>query len=130
MRRDKMQVPTFDRTVKHVLETLEQLVDRVRTGLADRDEIANQKRLIETLPLSTDDFALFCSRLQNAQAYLAEAETGAAMWELETLVKRLHAVCLLKPIEPRRRVRVKSPVLGKPSKESIERCQTITPSQS
>jgi hypothetical protein len=46
-------------------------------------------RLLESVPLSTDAYALAGRRLRNAQAYAARSEFGAAAFELRLLHNQL-----------------------------------------
>jgi hypothetical protein len=50
---------------------------------------AQARALLETLPLSTEDFGVACNRLANAQRYLESGERGAACFELRLLLKHL-----------------------------------------
>ena len=74
---------------------------RVSGILAD---IASARAMLEALPLSTDQFHLARSRLQNALHYLRYTEPGAAWYELRLLASSLKnaesQVC-----EPNRRLR-------------------------
>ena len=46
------------------------------------DEIVHVRELLCSLPLETDELALACRRLGNADRYLASGEIGAARYEL------------------------------------------------
>src|SRR5579862_3400924 len=62
-------------------ECLVQLMDRLnrRNPVGSQAELA--RRLLLTLPLAGADFALARIRLGNLQAYAAEGEWGAALFE-------------------------------------------------
>ncbi|NLS92120.1 MAG: hypothetical protein GXX96_08060 [Planctomycetaceae bacterium] len=72
-----------------VLTALGRVVNQVSLNRTDDGELYELQVLLETLPLSTDQFGLACVRLQNAQRYLASQEQGAARWELNTLRQQL-----------------------------------------
>ena len=52
-------------------------------------ETAELQRIIESLPLSTDEFGLAMNRLRNASRYLRSHERGAARYELKMLARSL-----------------------------------------
>ncbi|MCZ7526575.1 MAG: hypothetical protein M5U14_09490 [Acidimicrobiia bacterium] len=64
-------------------------MNQVSLKRMDDGELYELQVLLETLPLSTDQFGLACVRLQNAQRYLVSEEHGAARWELNTLRQQL-----------------------------------------
>jgi hypothetical protein len=72
-----------------VLSSLARLVQQLRRGHSTNGELENLQALLESLPLSTQDFGLACNRLQNAQRYLHARERGAAKWELHALQQHL-----------------------------------------
>lgn len=72
-----------------VLNSLVRLTKMVRCGQDAGGELDEMQVLLETLPLSIDDFATACNRLRNAQRYLQARERGAARWELNTLRQQL-----------------------------------------
>jgi hypothetical protein len=61
-----------------------------------RKEVYEQLRdlqfLIQTIPLSTNEYGLANSHLLNALMYLKENEWGAARWELKTLLNHLRHI--------------------------------------
>lgn len=50
-----------------------------------RDDLDEARLLLESVPLSTDEFSLACNRLRNADRFEGSGERGAANWELRTL---------------------------------------------
>ena len=56
------------------------------SGNAEMDEL---RGLLETLPLTTEEFGLATNRLANAHRYVKAREAGAARWELNTLRQQL-----------------------------------------
>jgi hypothetical protein len=74
---------------------------------AAHDDLAAARSLLEALPLSTDQYGLACTRLQNTQHYLRYTEPGAAWYELRLLASSLkHAEPVAR--EPQRRLRHQS----------------------
>ena len=63
--------------------------EKVRRGVVIEEELHQARRLLESLPLTTDEFGLACNRLVNAFRYAKSGESGAANWELVTLRKSL-----------------------------------------
>jgi len=45
--------------------------------------------LLESLPLATNEFALAVNRLNNGRRHALEGETGAALYELQMLLRSL-----------------------------------------
>lgn len=88
-----------------ILSALDKVVHTIREDRHDDGDLYEMQILLETLPLSTDQFGLACVRLQNAQRYLASQEHGAARWELNTLRQQLR-VQLEAEATPRPRRRV------------------------
>jgi hypothetical protein len=70
-------------------------------------EVDDLRILLETLPLSADEFGLACNRLTNAKRYLQSNEPGAAMWELNALKQQLQNRADAQPYEPRARRRLR-----------------------
>ena len=52
---------------------------------------ANVKRLLDALPLNTEEFGLAGNRLRNADRYLRSRERGAACYELKLLSRSLRS---------------------------------------
>lgn len=46
--------------------------------------------LLQTLPITSEEFALASSRIRNARRYLAEQEVAASRWEIRTLTQQIH----------------------------------------
>lgn len=47
------------------------------------------RELVESLPLTTDEFARCLNRLTNAERYVAQGELGAAKFELRIFVRQV-----------------------------------------
>ncbi len=47
------------------------------------------RELVESLPLTTDEFARYVNRLTNAERYAAQGELGAAKFELQMFARQL-----------------------------------------
>ena len=60
------------------------------------EEWEELRTLLESLPLSTGNFALAINRLNNAKNYLQAGELGAAQFELRMLLAGLMPVHLLR----------------------------------
>ena len=66
-------------------EALQQLLAAILARPAFDAEFARLSRLLEALPLSSEEFATAVNRLDNARHYLAAGEGGAARFELRLL---------------------------------------------
>jgi hypothetical protein len=101
-------IPSSATTVVQIAQSVHPCVGRLlQKRLLDeaaRDDFTAARSMLEALPLSTDEFGLACTRLQNAQHYLNYTEPGAAWYELRMLVSSLKHGQLHVP-EPRRRLR-------------------------
>lgn len=60
-------------------------VQKSRRGLEIAPDIREASLLLESLPLTSDEFGLAANRLRNAHRYFTSGEFGAAAWELRTL---------------------------------------------
>ena len=82
-------VSSFDSAAQQVALAAQQCLGRLQAKRqldeAAQDDVAAARSMLEALPLATDEFALACRRLQNAQHYLRYAEPGAAWYELRLL---------------------------------------------
>ncbi|MBN2296015.1 MAG: hypothetical protein JXM70_26520 [Pirellulales bacterium] len=76
---------SLDSVFRPVMSALNRLVVQLRDGQPTNGEVDDLWVLLETLPLSTDEFGLSCNRLCNAHRYLLAKEVGAARWELKEL---------------------------------------------
>jgi hypothetical protein len=66
-------------------EAIDSLLRQV-TRDADRSAaLAQARAVLETLPLTTEEFGLAVNRLANAQRYFQSGERGAAWYELRLL---------------------------------------------
>ncbi len=81
--------PTIQQVHQSVQQTLRCLMQS--RNLDDRTVHTFQatRGLLESLPLSTDEFGLACTRLDNARRYLEFTEPGAARYELRLLASSL-----------------------------------------
>lgn len=66
-------------------EALQRLLDAVQAVQTTGDRLNNLRRVLESLPLSHEEFAIAVNRLDNARRYLASGEDGAARFELRLL---------------------------------------------
>jgi hypothetical protein len=92
---------------KPTLSFLARFLLRLQDGHRTNGEVDDLRILLETLPLSTDEFGLACNRLTNAKRYLQSSEIGAAMWELRALRQQLQNRADAQPCEPRARRRLR-----------------------
>ncbi len=105
MHSQQSHATSLESVYRPVLSAISRAVQRVRhnaDALNGTDELIS---LLETLPLSSDEFGLATVRLRNAERYLESSETGAAIWEFTTLQNQLRALAQAKTREPRRRRR-------------------------
>ena len=103
-------IPSTATTVAQIAQSVNQCLGRLlqkrQLDEAAQDDFAAARSMFEALPLSTDEFGLACTRLQNAQHYLRDTEPGAAWYELRLLASSLqHAESIVR--EPQRRLRRK-----------------------
>ena len=101
-------IPTAATTVAQITQSVNQCLGRLlqkrQLDEAARDDFAAARSMLEAMPLSTDEFGLACTRLQNAQHYLRYTEPGAAWYELRMLASSLkNAESIAR--EPQRRIR-------------------------
>ena len=101
-------IPATTTTVAQTTQTvnlcLGRLLQKRQLDEAAQDDFAAACSMLEALPLSTDEFGLACTRLQNAQHYLTYTEPGAAWYELRMLASSLkHGQPNVR--EPQRRLR-------------------------
>ena len=86
-----------------VLNALGHLSRLVNLGRADDGDFERVIFLLETLPLASDEFGVARLRLSNARRYRIVNETGAAAWEVRTVMLQLGAKATARSFEPRRR---------------------------
>jgi hypothetical protein len=72
--------------LRHVGDRLAAPASRGRDSAAGLELI---RRLIEALPLTTEEFGLAVNRLASARRYLSSGEGGAARYELRLLRRSL-----------------------------------------
>jgi hypothetical protein len=98
---------------KPTLTFLARFLLRLHDGQRTNGEVDDLRILLETLPLSTDEFGLACNRVTNAKGYLQSNELGAAMWELRALRQQLQNRADAQPCEPRprRQLRIQKPLV-------------------
>ncbi len=75
--------------VRELIDAILRATENAKRGLAFTQEAAEASFLLETLPLTTEEFGLANNRLQNANRYSTSGELGAARWELVMLRKAL-----------------------------------------
>jgi hypothetical protein len=92
---------------KPTLSFLARFLLRLHDGQRTNGEVDDLRILLETLPLSTDEFGLACNRLTNTKRYLQANELGAAGWELRALRQQLQNRADAQPCEPRARRRLR-----------------------
>ena len=80
---------TLATVFRPVISTLAQLARHVRDGRSADQELEELRFLLETLPLTTEQFSLATNRLKNAHGYVKARENGAARWELNALRQQL-----------------------------------------
>ena len=67
------------------LTTIAAATRKMTRRLDIQDELDQARRLLESLPFSTEEYGLACNRLRNAGRFVKSGEYGAASWELKTL---------------------------------------------
>ena len=72
-----------------VLKTLSRLARRIVSEAGTCEILADLMISLESLPLTSEEFVLARSRMQNACRYLRSDERGAARWELNALFRQL-----------------------------------------
>ena len=73
--------------VEELVETIGRAIEKSKRGFIFTQEITEADLLLESLPLTTEEFGLARNRLQNATRYVMSGEFGAASWELGSLRK-------------------------------------------
>ena len=104
----RYDIPATATSVSQITHSVNQCLGRLlqkrRLDEAAQDDFAAARSMLEAMPLSTDEFGLACTRLQNAQHYLRYTEPGAAWYELRLLASSLkNAQANVR--EPQRRLR-------------------------
>ena len=105
-----MQIKTissgsFESTFQSILSALSAITQQLGRGAIASHHADDLHAMLETLPISTDDFGIASNRIRNAQRYLASNELGAARWELNAMRQQLNSRATTKTNEPRRRLR-------------------------
>ena len=83
------EATTLESIFRPVITALARFVTRRQKGQDTQEQINEMSVLLETLPLSSEEFGLACNRLRKAQRYLKLSERGAAMWELTALERQI-----------------------------------------
>ena len=96
---------SLDCVYQPVLSGLSQILVDVRSGRQIIARFNVVSRLLESLPLATDEFALARTRIANACRYSCSNEPGASTWEIRHLLNQLRTIAEMKTVEPRRRLR-------------------------
>jgi len=68
------QNATIESVFRPVLSSLARLARQVHDGRDTSSDVNELRVLLETLPLSSEQFALACNRLRNAHRYLQAQE--------------------------------------------------------
>ena len=68
-----------------LLTTIAEATGKLTRRVNISGELDQARLLMESLPLSTEEFSLACNRLWNAGRFVRSGEYGAANWELHTL---------------------------------------------
>jgi hypothetical protein len=103
--RQQAEPVTLSSVFRPVFSSLARLGRSLRRSGVDGRELTELRQLLETLPLSSEEFALACNRLRNAQRYLRAAERGASQWELNMLRQQLQRLQEQRPAPTHRRQR-------------------------
>ena len=98
---------TYEATFQPILSALSAISQQLGRGSTSSHTADELNAMLETLPISTDDFGIASNRIRNAQRYLASKEVGAARWELNAMRQQLHSRATAKASEPRRRLRMR-----------------------
>lgn len=77
--------------VKRLINTIARAIEKTKHGLRVDREIDEASSLLESVPMTTEEFGYSRNRLRNAKRYVNSGEFGAASWELGTLRKLLSA---------------------------------------
>jgi len=85
----KQHAPSLQEMFAPMLKLLGRLTQQLREGLSGDTELEDMRFLLETLPLTTEQFGLATNRIQNAYRYFKASERGAAKWELNALREQL-----------------------------------------
>ena len=84
-------IRTLESVYDPVLAELEKLIRLVRSGTTSTADFNDAFFLLETLPLTSDEFGIARLRLINAKRYRDAKENGASRWEIRTVMLQLHA---------------------------------------
>ena len=82
---------TLESVYEPVLCELETLILRVRSGSTSAADFDQAFSLLETVPLTSDEYGIANLRLTNAKQYRSANELGAALWEIRTVRISLRA---------------------------------------
>ncbi len=91
--------PTTD-----LIVVLTGVIQKLPDGTGVFDDLMEARHLLESLPLTTSDFAVAANRVRNSLRFLVSDEPGAALWEVRTLLCWLRRNLCPPLIEPRRTV--------------------------
>jgi hypothetical protein len=76
--------------VKQLLKkAIERAIEKIKNNVRINHEVDQARALLESMPLTTEEFGHANNRLRNANRYVNSSEFGAASWELATLAKLL-----------------------------------------
>ena len=76
---------TIEQVYHDFVSCVNGLVRHASEGVLDDDGFEQAFKLVASLPLSTEEFAVAVNRLKNARQYVDDAEFGAALFELRLL---------------------------------------------
>lgn len=85
----KLPTATPDTIRQELLDTVAHLLASLRRDAEIVAELQEVCDLLESLPLSTDEYQTAKNRLRNAHRYLVSQERGAARYELNLLAGSL-----------------------------------------
>ncbi len=87
---------SFEATFQPILNALSAITHQLGRGAVASDHADDLHAMLETLPISTDDFGIASNRIRNAQRYLASKEVGAAV--VSFAANRYSQNCSLNPL--------------------------------
>ena len=86
---EQLNAPAIEEIVLELVQGLDGLIDDLTRGISPLDAFDEVRMILESLPLTTDEFCVASNRLKNAQRYVASSELGAACYELTMLSRSL-----------------------------------------
>jgi hypothetical protein len=83
---EQIRVRSQDEVRDQLVKCLKPLIGQEKVAGVWKDLLTEAALLLESLPLTTSEFALATNRLNNARRYLQSNERGAARYELWLLI--------------------------------------------